>query len=125
MSWRARRLHYRQSLASRVILLTTFAVGLSVALVALAAYLTVRHQLQSSMDESLKSRAQIAAQYDISEFTMQDVPAWMLGATDTRVGYITASGDIATTKGPTKDAIKLGVISVTSWPRRASSLAWP
>ena len=39
--------HYRRSLASRVILLTTFAVGASVALVALSAYLMVRHQLQS------------------------------------------------------------------------------
>jgi two-component system sensor histidine kinase MprB len=108
MSWRPGRPHYRQSLASRVILLTTFAVGLSVALVALAAYLTVRHQLQASMDESLKSRAEAAAQYDLTEFTMQDVPAWMLGATDTRVGYITAAGRIATTSGPTKDAIELG-----------------
>jgi two-component system, OmpR family, sensor histidine kinase MprB len=102
------RFRYRRSLASRVIVLTTFAVGLSVALVALAAYLTVRHQLQATMDESLKSRAEVAAQYDITQFTMQDVPAWMLGATDTRVGYITSRGDIATTKGPTKDAINLG-----------------
>jgi two-component system sensor histidine kinase MprB len=89
-------------------LLTTFAVGLSVALVALAAYVTVRQSLQSAMDESLKGRAEAAAQYDISQFTMQDVPEWMLGATDTRVGYITAGGDIATTRGPTKDGIKLG-----------------
>ena len=51
------RFRYRRSLASRVILLTTFAVGLSVAIVALAAYLTVRHQLQSTMDESLHRRA--------------------------------------------------------------------
>ena len=102
------RLHYRRSLASRVIVLTTIAVGLSVALVALAAYFTVRQSLQSAMDESLKGRAEAAAQYDISQFTMQDVPEWMLGATDTRVGYITAGGDIATTRGPTKDGIKLG-----------------
>jgi two-component system sensor histidine kinase MprB len=101
------RLHYRRSLASRVILLTTFAVGLSVALVALAAYFTVRQSLQSAMDESLKGRAEAAAQYDISQFTMQDVPEWMLGATDTQVGYITASGDIATTRP--RDGVKLGL----------------
>ncbi len=57
------RLHYRRSLASRVILLTTFAVGLSVALVALAAYLTVRHQLQATMDRSLHQRAYVSAQH--------------------------------------------------------------
>ena len=77
------RVRQRRSLAGRVILLTTFAVGMSVALVALAAYLTVRHQLQSSMDESLHRRAYVAAQYDLTDYTVRDIPAWMLGATDT------------------------------------------
>ena len=53
--------HYRRSLASRVILLTTIAVGLAVALVALAVFLTVRMQMQSSLDESLLDRARKAA----------------------------------------------------------------
>ena len=35
-------LHYKRSLASRVTLLATLAVGLSVAIVALAAFATVR-----------------------------------------------------------------------------------
>ncbi len=48
--------HYRRSLASRVILLTTMAVGLAVALVALAVFLTVRLQMQASLDESLLNR---------------------------------------------------------------------
>ena len=102
------RIRYRRSLASRVILLTTFAVGLSVALVALAAYLTVRHQLQSSMDQSLHRRAYVSAQYDPTDYTGRDIPAWMLGATDTKVGYITADGQTWTTRGPNKDTIKLG-----------------
>ena len=102
------RFRYRRSLASRVILLTTFAVGMSVALVALAAYLTVRHQLQSSMDDSLHRRAYVAAQYDLSDYTVDNIPAWMLGATDTKVGYITADGRTATTRGPNKDSITLG-----------------
>ena len=55
------RWHYRRSLASRVTLLTTMAVGLSVAIVALGAYATVRMQLQSSLDDSLVTRARIAA----------------------------------------------------------------
>ena len=102
------RVRQRRSLAGRVILLTTFAVGMSVALVALAAYLTVRHQLQSSMDESLHRRAYVAAQYDLTDYTVRDIPAWMLGATDTKVGYITADGQTATTRGPNKDTITLG-----------------
>ena len=52
-----RRWHYRRSLASRVTLLTTMAVGLAVAFVAMGAYVTVRMQLQSSLDESLLERA--------------------------------------------------------------------
>ena len=48
-----RRWHYRRSLASRVTLLTTMAVGLAVAFVALGAYMTARVQLQNSLDESL------------------------------------------------------------------------
>ena len=52
---------YRRSLASRVTLLTTIAVGLAVAFVALGAYLTVRVQMQASLDDSLLSRARAAA----------------------------------------------------------------
>ncbi len=102
------RMRYRRSLASRVILLTTFAVGMSVALVALAAYLTVRHQLQSSMDESLHRRAYDSAQYDPTQFSVNDIPAFMQGATDTKVGYVFANGRAVTTGGPNKDSIKLG-----------------
>ena len=71
------RFRYRRSLASRVILLTTFAVGLSVAIVALAAYLTVRHQLQSTMDESLHRRAYLAARYEVNSYTVREIPAWI------------------------------------------------
>jgi two-component system, OmpR family, sensor histidine kinase MprB len=102
------QLRYRRSLASRVIVLTTFAVGLSVALVALAAYLTVRHQLQATLDESLHKRAATASQFDLSDYTVNDIPAWVLGATDTKVGYITSDGRVATSKGPNKDSITLG-----------------
>jgi two-component system sensor histidine kinase MprB len=102
------RLRYRRSLASRVILLTTFAVGVSVALVALAAYLTVRHQLLVSFDESLHRRAYISAQYDPSQLDLTNIPDIMKGATDTKVGYIFANGRAVTTEGPNRDRIKLG-----------------
>jgi two-component system sensor histidine kinase MprB len=102
------RLHYRRSLASRVIVLTTFAVGLSVAIVALAAYLTVRHQLQASLDQSLQRRTETVSHLDLSNYSVDDIPAWMLGATDTKVGFMNAEGVTKTTKGPNKDSIQLG-----------------
>ena len=64
------RLRYRRSLASRVILLTTFAVGLSVAIVAVAAYLTVRHQLRASLDSSLHQRAEYSARFDPTQYPL-------------------------------------------------------
>jgi two-component system sensor histidine kinase MprB len=102
------RLHYRRSLASRVIVLTTLAVGLSVAIVALAAFLTVRHQLQASLDESLQRRTETVSHLNLSSYSVDDIPAWMLGATDTKVGFMNAEGVTKTTKGPNKDSIQLG-----------------
>ena len=104
------RLHYRRSLASRVIVLTTLAVGVSVAIVALAAYLTVRRQLQVSLDESLHRRAEIAARYDFADYSygVNAVPSWMFGATDTVVGYITPTGQPVTAAGPRTERIPLG-----------------
>lgn len=52
-----RRWHYRRSLASRVTLLTTIAVGSTVALLAISVYLVVRVQMQESMDQQLMDRA--------------------------------------------------------------------
>ena len=96
------RFRYRRSLASRVILLTTFAVGLSVAIVALAAYLTVRHQLQSTMDESLHKRAYEGAQYDPTRYRPADIPAFVQGATDSRIGYVLADGTTYITQKETR-----------------------
>ncbi|MFN3603026.1 MAG: hypothetical protein ACK4UY_16720, partial [Dietzia sp.] len=53
LMWDERRWHYRRSLASRVTLLTTLAVGLTVGVLALGAYATVRMQMQSTLDQSL------------------------------------------------------------------------
>lgn len=82
-----RRWHYRRSLASRVILLTTMAVALAVACVAFAAFMTARMQMQSTLDESLVSRAeQVAAGITIDA----RVPSWALAAADVRILYITS-----------------------------------
>jgi two-component system, OmpR family, sensor histidine kinase MprB len=85
---------YRRSLASRVIVLTTFAVGLAVAFMAAGAYVVVRMQLQSSLDESLVDRAEAAARgqvlVQISE--NYDIPSWALGAGDVRIGFVRDDG---------------------------------
>ena len=96
--------HYRRSLASRVILLTTMAVGLAVALVALAVFLTVRLQMQASLDESLLNRAEQAAKADILAYsTNNQIPAWALGAADLRIIFITDGTAITVDEGPRMD----------------------
>ena len=99
---------YRRSLASRVILLTTIAVGVSVALVALASYLTVRHQILSALDESLHRRAYAAAAYSPSEVRMGDLPTFLQGATDSSVGYVFANGRVVMTRGPGGATVRPG-----------------
>jgi two-component system sensor histidine kinase MprB len=84
------RWRYRRSLASRVILLTTVAVGLAVAFVAAGAYVTVRMQLQSSLDDSLRERAHGAAKYDV--LARSEVPPSLLGAADVRMAYVRSDG---------------------------------
>ena len=86
--------HYRRSLASRVALLTTIVVGLSVAVMAAAAFVTVRMAMQSALDESMLNRATKAAEGGaIAEIQLQ-MPSWMYGAADVRIAVITADGAI-------------------------------
>src|SRR6476661_4105392 len=97
-TWDDRRWHYRRSLASRVVLLTTMAVGLAVALVALGAYVTVRMSLESSLDNSLRDRAhQAAGSLQIAQLTSDQVPSWATGAADVRIYLVTAGGTPITT----------------------------
>ncbi len=101
--------HYRRSLASRVTLLATMAVGLAVAVVAAAAYFTVRHQLLDTLDHSLKDRAYAAAQSStINNLTREEVPSWVVGAADVRIGTISATGQIEGTRADTGEPITLG-----------------
>jgi two-component system, OmpR family, sensor histidine kinase MprB len=80
--------HYRRSLASRVTLLTTMAVGFVVALFAIGGYFTVRAQLQSATDSSLMQRAHVAAQsYNPFAGT---IPVWVIGAGDVRLAVYDA-----------------------------------
>ena len=96
-----RRWHYRRSLASRVGLLTTIAVGITVAVLALGAYVTVRMQMQAAIDASLMDRADRAAKTPaLSELTRDyQIPSWMLGAADVRMIFITESREWRTFDG--------------------------
>ena len=97
-----------RSLASRVTLLATLAVGLSVAIVALAAFATVRMQMMASLDESLLDRAAAAGQSRaLSVLTEQQIPSWTLGAADVHIGFVDASGAISTVDRDS-DSIEIG-----------------
>jgi len=90
-------LHYRRSLASRVTLLATIAVGLAVAFVAAAAFITVRVQMHDTLDDSLLSRASAAARTNtLSVLSEREIPSWMLGAADVRVGFVNAASGAST-----------------------------
>lgn len=86
----ATRWRFRRSLARRVTLLTTLAVGLTVAVLALGAYMTVRMEMQTSLDASLLDRAELAAQSPtLSELTAErQVPSAAFGAADVRIAFI-------------------------------------
>ncbi len=87
------RWHYRSSLASRVAVLTTLALGISIAIMALTAFVVMRQQLMSSLDQSLLNRAHKATAFTtLSRITAQGAPAWVLGAADVRIIFITAEG---------------------------------
>ena len=103
-------MRFRASLASRVALLATVAVGLSVTFVAAAAYLTVRHELMAALDNSLTDRATAAARTPaLSELTEQNVPSWVLGAADVRIAILTAGNRVISTEGTGDDpVIELG-----------------
>ena len=82
-------MRFRGTLAARVAILATVAVGFSVALVSTAAYLTVQHQLIASLDDSLLNRASSAAREGaLVRLPDPDMPSWVPGATDVRIGYI-------------------------------------
>lgn len=87
------RWHYRRSLASRVAVLTTIALGLSIAVMAFTAFVVMRQQMMSSLDQSLLNRAHRATAVSaVSGLAVNDIPPWMLGAADLRIILLTADG---------------------------------
>jgi two-component system sensor histidine kinase MprB len=92
------RWHYRRSLASRVILMTTMAVCFAVALVSLGAYVTVKVSLENSLDDSLLQRAHRASDsIRLAQLTSEQVPSWATGAADVRIFVVQNDGHAFTT----------------------------
>jgi two-component system sensor histidine kinase MprB len=101
--WADKGWHYKRSLASRVTLLTTMAVGLAVAFVSLGGYLTVRVQMQAALDQSLLERSH-AVSNNLEAFlrsgpSESDFPTWLLGASDLQFFLVTSEGAVFTTPG--------------------------
>ena len=88
-------MRFRGTLASRVSLLATLAVTMSIVFGSLAAYVVIRHQLYAALDESLEQRATAAASTNtLATLTAQRVPAWMLGAGDIKVAVLMEDGEV-------------------------------
>jgi two-component system sensor histidine kinase MprB len=96
-TWPDGRWHYRRSLASRVAVLTTLVLGMSIAVMAFTAFVVMRQQMMSSLDQSLLNRAHKATAFTtLSRITADGVPAWVLGAADVRIIFVTAEGRVVT-----------------------------
>jgi len=103
------RWHYRRSLASRVILMTTMAVCFAVALVSLGAYVTVKMSLQNSLDNSLLDRAnQTAASAPLEAVQSEQIPTYAAGVADVRLFVLAANGHAITTSKDDDAAVPLG-----------------
>ncbi len=82
-------------MASRIALLAACAVGLSVLMATLAAYVTLRAQLHERLDDSLLQRATAATTTNLVEdATLSDLPPEVLGAADLRIYVVYADGTI-------------------------------
>ena len=106
------RWHYRRSLASRVTLLTTIAVGVTVAFVAAGAYFTVRMQMQATLDDSLVQRAQSSSAEDVCGSNAGSVPVAFLRAANVWVAcFDEGPFGIASEKAP----FRLGDPEASVW----------
>ena len=88
-----RRWHYRRSLASRISLLTTIAVGLTVAVMAAGVYVVARMQLQDQQDASLLKRARIAAAAGFLTDETSNYNPQLFGAADVTFARINGIGN--------------------------------
>ncbi|HEU0288409.1 MAG TPA: HAMP domain-containing sensor histidine kinase [Nocardioidaceae bacterium] len=101
----------RVTLASRITLLATMAVGLTVAAVSIAVYFTVRVQLVNSLDDSLLRRANDSATQSFSQALLRGSLDELLVATDVNAAIILPDGrtsENSTFIGPAEQAVAHG-----------------
>ena len=91
MSRRA-RLSSSLTLRARVSLLVAMAAGFAVAIVSLAAFLTMRVELHRQLDSSLTSRAHRAAQLQLDPESVLSQPTLLLLTADNKVFFVTDTG---------------------------------
>lgn len=93
-TWWNETLH-KLTLHARVTLLAAVAVGLAVAIVSVAAYITVRQQMYQNLDNSLVLRAGQASQKGVltNLYNLQNASADALGLSDIQVGVLSVEGD--------------------------------
>ena len=78
----------RLSLALRVALLTTTAVGMTLAVVSAMVFFTVRAEFETSLDESMLRRANAAVKAGVTQLTLDGVPQSAFAATDVKIAVV-------------------------------------
>ncbi len=87
------RISERVTLAARVTLLTSLAVGVTLAVASVAVYLTLRMQLEDTLDESLLERAEATAQTPLVQSALAgNIPTEYVTASDVRLAVLTPDG---------------------------------
>jgi two-component system sensor histidine kinase MprB len=90
------------SLRARLAILVALAVAFGVALVAVAAYITVGTQLHAQLDSGLLGRAQASASSPLKDPNhLVNVPASALGAGDVEIAIVRADGRVFSAEGAT------------------------
>ena len=117
----------RISLRTRIAVLAAAAVGITVALVSLGAYLVVRSSLYAQLDKNLVTRANAAVQTSLAQqAVIEAIPAAAFGAADIRVGLVDDKGQKIVAQGaaPPMSATELRVAStgIASRPRTDGDL---
>jgi len=91
----------RFSLGARVGILAALVAAVTVVLVSVAAFVTVRANILATLDANLLQRAVAAAQSELArpQF-LTSIPTEVLGAADIRIALIDASGRARSAEGP-------------------------
>ncbi len=88
------------SLRARLSLLAAVGVGLAVALVSVAAYATLRVQLQHNLDQALLDRARAAVSSPLGDpAALAQIPPGALAAADLRIALLRADGHAISAEG--------------------------